>query len=87
MRKGDIIVKVEFESVTDPVTKVTTGKKFERTRRCVAILEGNVDPVTKLMKYTDVSNKDLDMVELANPDVAHNRYVIKYDNISEVEIP
>lgn len=87
MKAGTLVEKVEFEAVTDPITKLTTVKKFKRTRKCIAILKGRLDPATKTMKYLDVSNTDLDMAALDDPDIPHERYIIKYDNISEVEIP
>ena len=87
MKKGDIVKMVEFESVTNPATGATTVKKFEHTRRCIQILKGKANPVTKMMEYEDVSLIDLDMVELANPDIVHRRYAITYDNIAKVEIP
>lgn len=87
MKKNSIVEKVEFESVLDPVTKVITVKKYKHTRKCVRIREGKRNLDTFMMDYTDVSDKELDMAEVDNPDVATPRYVITYDNLSKVEIP
>lgn len=88
MRKGDIVEKIEFESIIDPIRNTTTVKKFNRVRKCVQILKGRVNPLTKIMEYVDISTTvGVDLVKLDDPKAVHDRYVITYDNISETEIP
>ena len=87
MKKGDIVRRVEFEAITDSITKVSTVKKFDYTRRCVQILKGKVNPITKMQEYEDISLIGVDIVALDNPNLKHDRYIITYDNLAKVEIP